>query len=349
MIAAKALQVDLSDNTTKREESKMYKKSQVRKNAKVDAKNNIPAINDPNPSQFEQEMMAMARHEAWQVTARFGPKLEKLNSQHKPLLKDYERISKDYDAHSKKIERSEPSVELSKAKYFILMLLFVLSEIPMNSIAFAVFGESQLFTWVMALGIAVAIPWIAHAMGILLKRGSKPWWKSGMGVAALSALTVGGLIAIGYVRVQYLGDLAETEAVGSASGNSKFIGAAFVGLNLVILAAATISSYFAHDVDPLLENLHRRTNKINKAMRKIESQHNKLYSEQQQEINRIHQEAQELVFYYRKINQRERPDHTKPESFDKEHKMDMNFASEEDSQDMLNATQILKLEKTDNE
>ena len=323
----------------------MYKKSQVRQNAKIDAKNNIPAINDPNPSQFEQEMMAMARHEAWQVTARFAPKLEKLTGKHKPLLIDYERISKDYDAHSAKIKRSEPSVELSRGKYFILMFLFVMSEIPMNSIAFAVFGESQLFTWVMALGIAVAIPWIAHAMGILLKRGSKPWWKSGMGVAALSVLTVGGLVAIGYVRVQYLGDLAETDAVGS-SGSSKFIGAAFVGLNLVILAAATISSYFAHDVDPLLENLHRRTNKTNKAMRKIEAKHNKLFSEQQQEVNRIHQEAQELIFYYRKINQRERPDHTKPESFDKEHKMDMNFNTNETDQEMLNATRILKLEET---
>jgi hypothetical protein len=329
----------------KEENKKMYKKSQVGQNAKIDAKNNIPAINDPNPSQFEQEMMAMARHEAWQVTAQYGPKLESLSGKYKPLLKDYERVSKDYDNHSKKIQRSEPSVELSRTKYYLLMFLFILSEIPMNSLAFAVFGESQLFTWVMALGIAVSIPWIAHAMGILLKRGSKPWWKSGIGVAALSILTIGGLVAIGYVRVQYLGDLAETDAVGNA-GSSKFIGAAFVGLNLVILAAATISSYFAHDVDPLLENLHRRTNKINKAMRKIEAKHNKLFSEQQQEVNRIHQEAQELVFYYRKINQRERPDHTKPESFNTEHKMDMNFNTKESNQEMLDATRILKLKET---
>ncbi|MCK5541517.1 MAG: hypothetical protein KAI40_02410 [Desulfobacterales bacterium] len=323
----------------------MYKKSQVGQNAKIDAKNNIPAVNDPSPSQFEQEMMAMARHEAWQVTAKYGPRIESLNGRYKPLLKDYERISKDYDKHSAKIQRSEPSVELSRNKYYVLMFLFIMSEIPMNSLAFAVFGESQLFTWVMALGVAVAIPWIAHAMGILLKRGSKPWWKSGLGVGALSALTIGGLIAIGYVRVQYLGDLAEADAVSSSSG-SKFIGAAFVGLNLVILAAATISSYFAHDEDPLLENLHRRTNKINKAMRKIEGKHNRLYSEQQQEVNRIHQEAQELVFYYRKINQRERPDHTKPESFDKEHTMNLNFGNKETNQEMLNATRILKLDET---
>ena len=211
----------------------MYNRRTVRRNAIVDAKNNIPGRDDPNPSQFEQELMAMARNEARQVTTKYGPQLEILNGKHKPLLKDYERISKDYDAHAAKIERTEPSVELSRGKYYILMTLFVLGEIPMNSLAFAVFGESQIFTWIMAVGVAVAIPWIAHALGILLKRGSDPWWKAGIGVGALLFLTVGGLIAIGYVRVQYLGDLSTSGAVTSFA-SSKFIGAAFVGLNLVI-------------------------------------------------------------------------------------------------------------------
>jgi hypothetical protein len=73
-----------------------------------------------------------------------------------------------------------------------------------------------------------------------------PWWKNGIGVAALLLLTIGGLVAIGYVRVKYLTDLSQAGAVGSI-GSSVFIGYAFVGLNLVILAAATLCSYFAHD------------------------------------------------------------------------------------------------------
>ncbi len=315
----------------------MYSRSKVKQNAVVDAKNNIPGVTDPNPSQFEQEMMAMARNEARQVTSKWGPKLDTLNGKHKPLLKDYGRISKDYDAHAAKIKRSEPSVELTRGKYYILMSLFVVGEVPMNSLAFAVFGESQIFTWVMALAVAVAIPWIAHALGILLKRGSDPWWKSGVGVGTLLFLTVGGLIAIGYVRVQYLGDLADAGAVASF-GSSKFVGLAFVGLNLVILAAATLCSYFAHDHDPLLEHLHRRTNQLNKAMRKIEAKHNKLLTQQQEKINRIHQRGQEVIYYYRKINQRVRPDHAKPASFEKEHVLDANLTKEEASRKSLNAT-----------
>jgi len=325
----------------------MYTKKEVQQNAIIDAKNNIPNRDDPNFSQFEQECMAMANNEARQVMAKYEPQLEVLNGKHKPLLKEYERISKDYDAHSKKIERSEPSVELSRGKYYILMFLFVLGEVPMNTIAFSVFRESQVFTWIMALGVAVAIPWIAHAVGILIKRESVPWWKNGIGVATLLLLTIGGLAAIGYVRTEYLKDFSNVGENAASFAHSSFMGVAFVGLNLVILAAAILCSYFAHDKDPLLEHLHRKTNQINKAMRAIEAKHNKIVTEQEQKINGIHQQTQENIYYYRKINQRERPDHEKPKSFEREHEVILDYDKEgrnQKVQKMLNATTQMRVQ-----
>ena len=307
----------------------MYSKFRSRQNAIRDAKNNLPNKDDPQFSQFEQELMAIARNEARQRTASYGPKLEILNGRRKPLIKDYERISKDYDAHAAKIRRSEPSVELTRMKYYSLMLLFVLSEIPMNSLAFSVFGESQIFTWIMAVGVAVAIPWIAHAMGILFKRWSDPWWKNAIGIGTLLILTVGGLIAIGYVRVQYLGDLSKAGA-GNSFGSSTAIGAAFIGLNLVILAAATLCSYFAHDTDPKLEHLHRRTNQLNKALRGFEAKYRKILTKQKQTLHRIQQRTQEIIYHYRKINQRVRPDHEKPKSFEREHELGVEFENEDE-------------------
>jgi hypothetical protein len=209
------------------------------------------------------------------------------------------------------------------------MLLFVLGEIPMNSLAFAVFGENQIFTWIMAVGVAVAIPWIAHSMGILFKRWSVPWWKNGIGIGALLFLTIFGLIAIGYVRVQYLGDLSKTGAVGSF-GNSTWIGVAFVGLNMVILAAATLCSYFAHDSDPMLENLHRRTNQLDKTTQAIESKYRKILTAQQEKLHRIQQRTQGIIQYYRKINQRKRPDHEKPKSFERDHELGVEFGNEDE-------------------
>jgi hypothetical protein len=222
------------------------------------------------------------------------------------------------------------------------MLLFVLSEIPMNSLAFSVFGESQIFTWIMAIGVAVAIPWIALSMGILLNRWSIPWWKFAIGIATLLMLTVGGLIAIGYVRVQYLGGLSNAGAIRSF-GSSTIIGVAFVGLNLVILAAATLCSYFAHDPDPLLEHLHRRTNQLNTAMRAIEARYRKILTKQQQKLHRIQQRTQEIIYYYRKINQRMRPDHEKPKSFEQDHELGVEFENDEAVRKLETETTRLKL------
>ena len=320
----------------------MYSRLTARQNAIRDAKSNLPGRADPQFAPFEKELMARARHEARQVTSSYGPKLEVLSGKCKPLLKDYERISKDYDAHAAKIGRSEPSVELSRTKYYALMFLFVLGEIPMNSLAFAVFGENQIFTWIMAVGVAVAIPWIAHSMGILLKRWSSPWWKHGIGVGALLLLTIGGLVAIGYVRVQYLADLSQVGAVRGL-GNSSLIGAAFVGLNLVILAAATLCSYFAHDTDPMLEHLHRRTNQLDKATRGIEAKYKKILTKQQQKLHRIQQRTQEIIYYYRKINQRARPDHEKPQSFDRDHELGVELENADEGKKLATEATGLKM------
>ncbi|NVL93572.1 MAG: hypothetical protein HWN71_11115, partial [Desulfobacterales bacterium] len=175
------------------------------------------------------------------------------------------------------------------------------------------------------------------ALGILFKRWLHPWWKSAIPVGSLIFLTVGGLIAIGYVRVQYLGDLS-TATGGSGFSSSAFIGAAFVGLNLVILAAATLCSYFAHDKDPHLEHLHRKTNELNKSMRALEGKFKKILHKEEQKLHRIQQRAQEIISYYRKINQRSRPDHEKPKSFDREHELGVELEKEKAHKQMETAT-----------
>jgi hypothetical protein len=60
-------------------------------------------------------------------------------------------------------------------------------------------------------------------------------------------------------------------------------------------------------------------------MRKIEANHNKIVSEQEQAVNRIHQQSQENIYSYRKINQRVRPDHEKPKSFDRAHEVILDY------------------------
>ena len=79
-------------------------------------------------------------------------------------------------------------------------------------------------------------------------------------------------------------------------------------------------------------------------MREIEAKHNKILTKQEQEIKRIHQQTQEIIYYYRKINQRERPDHEKPKSFEREHELVIDFDEDDESKKMLNATMQFRLD-----
>jgi hypothetical protein len=79
-------------------------------------------------------------------------------------------------------------------------------------------------------------------------------------------------------------------------------------------------------------------------MREIEAKHNKILTKQEQEIKRIHQQTQEIIYYYRKINQRERPDHQKPKSFERDHELVIDYQEDGESKKMLNATAKFRLQ-----
>ena len=81
-------------------------------------------------------------------------------------------------------------------------------------------------------------------------------------------------------------------------------------------------------------------------MREIEARHNKILTKQDQEIKRIHQQTQEIIYYYRKINQRERPDHAKPKSFERDHELVIDYEEDDESKKMLNATSQFQVHDT---
>jgi hypothetical protein len=79
-------------------------------------------------------------------------------------------------------------------------------------------------------------------------------------------------------------------------------------------------------------------------MREIEAKHNKILTKQEQEIKQIHQQTQEIIYFYRKINQRERPDHQKPKSFERDHELVIDYQEDEEIQKKLNSTAQFRLQ-----
>jgi hypothetical protein len=81
-------------------------------------------------------------------------------------------------------------------------------------------------------------------------------------------------------------------------------------------------------------------------MRAIEGKYKKILTRQQQELHRIQQRAQEIIYYYRKINQRARPDHEKPKSFEREHELGVDVDQVNEGERMETVTTRLQAVNT---
>jgi len=120
--------------------------------------------------------------------------------------------------------------------YWAVIALILAGELPLNAVAFRLFGESDLFTYVMTASLAVSLVAIAHFLGSALagQVRSRAVW-------AFAVALVGAVAIISLIRYDYLrrvgGDL-----VGPVAGTL-----AFALINLVVFAAATGWSYLRHD------------------------------------------------------------------------------------------------------
>lgn len=126
------------------------------------------------------------------------------------------------------------------ALYWFVIVAILLGEFPLNAVAFRVFGESDLFTYVMTASLAVALVAIAHFLGAVAagridSRGVR------VAVGGFAAVLVLGIGVIAMIRYDYL-ERAEVGAVGPVAGMLSF-----AAINLLVFAAASGFSYLHHD------------------------------------------------------------------------------------------------------
>ncbi len=120
--------------------------------------------------------------------------------------------------------------------YWAVIALILVGEFPLNAVAFRLFGESDLFTYVMTASVAVALVAIAHFLGVALAGQVRSWLAWVLVVVPVAAIGVISLVRYDYLR-RVGGDL-----VGPVVGTL-----AFALINLVVFAAAAGWSYLRHD------------------------------------------------------------------------------------------------------
>jgi len=125
--------------------------------------------------------------------------------------------------------------------YWAVIGLIIAGEFPLNAVAFRLFGESDLFTYVMTASLAVALVAIAHFLGSLVARETHSVVERVL-IVVFSLIPVAGIAVISLIRYDYLTELGEDSAIGPVLGTL-----AFALINLLVFAAAAGWSYLRHD------------------------------------------------------------------------------------------------------
>ncbi len=150
------------------------------------------------------------------------------------------------DAHHDAEPIASPTLagaRISPRVYAAAIIAILLAEFPLNAIAFRLFGEAEILTWVMTAGLAVMLVVCAHGLGTFL-RLEQPTMAERRWVWILIAVPVLALVGIALIRARYLSMEA---AVTGLNVLGPVVGSlVFLVINLLIYTGATMLSYLAH-------------------------------------------------------------------------------------------------------
>ena len=137
----------------------------------------------------------------------------------------------------------ERGPRVSGVVYLLGIAAILVAEFPLNAIAFRLFGEAEVLTWVMTASLAVTLVLCAHGLGTFLRQ-AHPSIAERRWIIVLVALPILAIAAIAVIRARYLSYEAELtgfDALGPMVGS-----AVFLVINLLVYAGATMLSYLAH-------------------------------------------------------------------------------------------------------
>jgi hypothetical protein len=181
-------------------------------------------------------------------------KLEDLSNNHLDTVKDiensphfqvskkrYEKIKTRWENVSAKHNREELNIQFKPYWAYILLLFGIgIAEFPLNNQVFVSFRETPLLTLIMAGVLVIALPFLAHAAGKVLKQAGEQKIYPFIFVILLATVT-----AISYftalLRTNYLQEL------GVSEGQLNLDQWTFFTIGIILFLVGTIASFFAHD------------------------------------------------------------------------------------------------------
>ncbi len=160
---------------------------------------------------------------------------------------------------------------ISTPVYVGALILIFIGEFPLNAVAFNLFGEDRVFTWVMTTALAASLILCAHALGVLWRK-QRPTPRDELIAKALLVFPFLVILGIGLVRQVYVTELGDETAA-----KLGFIGglAVFVVMNALIYVAVFTISYLHHDpethgVDRVAKDVRRAERRKKRVQRSVD-------------------------------------------------------------------------------
>jgi hypothetical protein len=284
--------------------NRRYSEYVISEQARADAAIGIPQKNSASLSPFENRLKEEMIIIAGKITTQYRLALEMLDARIKAeesfMDKSLDRTQDVHSTHSeieeevivnanaikyaiKQLELAEqrynamydrigrgPAVYIPQWLYWFFATAIFIGEIPLNALVFAIFGENQVMTWVMAFVIGLSVPLSAHFIGIMFRVKSEGLWCANYfkGLISLSVICA-ALYGLSTIRTSYLSafktDLGLTDQLVQSTS-------LFFWLNIAVLGAAIVISYLAHDPNPGFETSKHEYQIARKRMEKLEHQ-----------------------------------------------------------------------------
>ncbi len=321
---------------------------QARRRGRYDGAQGVPAPDEIDtfpPGEFRLKQTADRALE--ELAVRWSNKDRRFKGRYCALLREvrllkisstetafeHERLKAAHDENlnainqERKLKRTKRGPEhewrMNPLGYGAFMFAVLIGEFPLNAIAFRLFGEAEILTYVMTLVLAIALVGSAHVLGIFLslERPSRVQM-SLLAVCVLAPL--GAIFAIAYVREAYI------MALGREGINPAAVTAAFVLINLLIYAIAAVLSYLTHDpivrqirmTETPLRSVKRQLARMQRRKEKLEIRLQYLVAYRQKSLQAVMHQArivknafEELVQEYRMCNLEARAEKTIPSVF----------------------------------
>ncbi len=240
-----------------------YSRFHVWYRGRKDGKLGIPPVDQEEHTPYEKSIQKWAQeniHRTAQEWENIDKKLkgtycrlkETLNSAikaKKAAQDEHSESSEDVEDAQDKINKLRIRQHLPRWGYFSLLIFLGVSEFPLNSIVFDLFGEARWLTYLMSAGLAVVLPVFAHFVGVILKR--EPFKNRIINTESvllfftllIPILTISG---IAYFREKFF-EATGAHTVLNIEIDPTMVTFIFLSINLLIFTGAIIASYFYHD------------------------------------------------------------------------------------------------------